>query len=655
MKMKKLLGVLLALVMLFSLVPAMSLTAWADATVITTEDELRSALSAAGEATITLGADISISSKLTISGTKTLDLNDHALIGNVSNGSIIEIRNNATLNLTDNAQSKTTRYYTPQTSGPATIGGSGTKSFTGGYITGTESGTTDNNFDSGYHVGGGVYVANGSTLNMNGGNIVGVNHNGSQPEGAGVFVCGIFNMNGGVIAGNCNSNNGGGVGTSGGSTVTISGGSISDNKTNWGGGITVRNSFSMSSGEISGNTASGGGGGIHVDNAGGGTPSVTLTGGSITGNKSIDNRGGGIYCYAANSFTVSGSPVISGNKRGSSDENVYLPNGKMITVAGTLSNASIGVTMQSPPGVFTNSTTTDYNVAGKFSSDNSDYMVEKKSDGQLYLVAKPAGYSVILSGGTNATASGGAVSQSVTQGQYMAAVTYTANTNYAFASFSDDTTNGVTLHWVSAEQVKVSGMPTDNVEITVPDAIRTYTVTTGWNDGGAVSVSCGQPTGHAAAGASITVTATPNPGYEVESITVKYTDNEFTINSGGNFEMPEADVNIDVVFKPVGGGGGGDYGGGGDDGGVYYGPARGYRVSLAPMTGGSAYIYLSSGEAGTSMSVVPGSLVWIVTTPDPGYEVESIVCMPGGDITGGPSFLMPECDVTVYVTFRPVA
>lgn len=343
--------------------------------------------SAADGATLKLLTDVTTASTINVTGTKTLDLNDHVLTGNVSNGSVIEIRNSATLKLVDSATNKTTRYYTPTSSGSATISSTGTdQSFTGGYITGTASGTTSNDFNSGYHVGGGVYVAKGSTFNMNGGNIFGVNHNGNNPEGAGVFVCGTFNMNGGEIVGNYNKNNGGGVGTSAGSSVQISGGTISHNRTSWGGGITVRGTFRMSGGTISGNTASGGGGGIHVDNAGNGSPSVTLTGGSITGNTSSQN-GGGINCYGVSTFNISGSPVINGNKHGDAVENVYLQNPKKITVNGALtSDASIGITMQTP-GVFTaGGNAAQY--ADCFTSDNEIYIVEKEGD-ELKLATEP--------------------------------------------------------------------------------------------------------------------------------------------------------------------------------------------------------------------------------------------------------------------------
>ena len=83
---------------------------------------------------------------------------------------------------------------------------------------------------------------------------------------------------------------------------------------------------------------------------------------------------------------------------------------------------------------------------------------------------KSAGYNVTLSGGANATTSGGAISQTGLTGA-MTVVTYTANTGYYFAEFADITDNGITAKRTSSTVVTVSGTPTADATITVPDAI----------------------------------------------------------------------------------------------------------------------------------------------------------------------------------------
>lgn len=142
---------------------------------------------------------------------------------------------------------------------------------------------------------------------------------GSKYPGSGVSVAyGTFNMEGGSITGN---------------SAVLSGG----------GGVWMHDGkFNMSGGSIIGNTTSNGGG---VWMGGG---EFNMSGGSITGNTTTSN-GGGVF-VGDGTFKVSGGVKISGNKNsGGSNSNVYLPNGKTISVTGALSGAEIGVTTATKP------------------------------------------------------------------------------------------------------------------------------------------------------------------------------------------------------------------------------------------------------------------------------------------------------------------
>ena len=96
-------------------------------------------------------------------------------------------------------------------------------------------------------------------------------------------------------------------------------------------------------------------------------------------------------------------------------------------------------------------------------------------------------------------------------------------------------------------------------------------------------------------------------------------------------------------------------------GGGYDVQQRAYRVSFAPMQGGSAAFGLMTGESSTTaMNVYPTTTVCVFANPDPGYELASIIwsLIDGSasyDITQAKNFVMPAMDVVVYVTFRPVA
>jgi len=170
----------------------------------------------------------------------------------------------------------------------------------------------------------GVYVNGSSTsFNMTGGTISG---NTTSNTGAGVYITGsaTFDMTGGVISGNTAAGNGGGVFIDSGA-LNMSGGVISGNTAGGNGaGVLINNgSLNISGGAISGNMAGGNGGGVYIA----GTSSINnMTGGAISGNTATNN-GGGVY-YANGTFNISGGAVVS--------DDVYLPNGKMITVTGTL-------------------------------------------------------------------------------------------------------------------------------------------------------------------------------------------------------------------------------------------------------------------------------------------------------------------------------
>jgi hypothetical protein len=118
---------------------------------------------------------------------------------------------------------------------------------------------------------------------------------------------------------------GGGVdvyGNGGAATVTMTGGTISGNTSGVGGGVRVCSEntggsakLTMKGGAISGNTATSTGGGVYVNGSSDSTTTLAMTGGAISGNTS-DYRGGGVYAisFTANTTAVTMTGgVISGN------------------------------------------------------------------------------------------------------------------------------------------------------------------------------------------------------------------------------------------------------------------------------------------------------------------------------------------------------
>ena len=87
--------------------------------------------------------------------------------------------------------------------------------------------------------------------------------------------------------------------------------------------------------------------------------------------------------------------------------------------------------------------------------------------------------TVTLTGGANAKSSGGLSTQSYLPGA-MDTVTYTALADATFPEFEAYTLNGITVERTSEKVVTVSGTPTANTAITVPDAESSSKIVT-WN------------------------------------------------------------------------------------------------------------------------------------------------------------------------------
>ena len=193
---KRILSILLALCMLFCLVPTTAFAAGETNRKVETEQELVDALADSSVDIITLKNDIAIGTTLTALRKVTLDLNGYVL-KMTGSGSVIILDNKSgitgDLTLID---SNPTAEHKFKVNGaePWVLDNSGTETVYGGIITG---GTGSRIFFSNGVEGGGVIIGSGA-LTMNGGNIVGCIAN----EGGGLFLSdGSFTMNAGSIVG----------------------------------------------------------------------------------------------------------------------------------------------------------------------------------------------------------------------------------------------------------------------------------------------------------------------------------------------------------------------------------------------------------------------------------------------------------------------
>ena len=193
---KRILSILLALCMLFCLVPTTAFAEGETSRKVETEQELVDALADSSVDIITLKNDIAIGTTLTVLRKVSLDLNGYVL-KMTGSGSVIILDNKSgitgDLTLID---SNPTAEHKFKVNGaePWVLDNSGTETVYGGIITG---GTGSRIFFSNGVSGGGVIIGSGA-LTMNGGNIVGCIAN----EGGGLFLSdGSFTMNAGSIVG----------------------------------------------------------------------------------------------------------------------------------------------------------------------------------------------------------------------------------------------------------------------------------------------------------------------------------------------------------------------------------------------------------------------------------------------------------------------
>ena len=325
---------------------------------VSTADELTKAIADSTVNTVRLAGDISISSSLTVNRTVTLDLNDHVL-RMTGSGSVITVKDGGNLTLTD-SNTTAVHKFTPDTNGLWVSDENGSKTVTGGVITGGTGYPFTLSSGRVVYYGGGVYIAPGGQLTMIGGNIIGC----SAEYGGGVCIDSErtgkpsqFSMSGGSIAGCVASNSGGGVyARTEGSVFNMSGASaIHDCRcSDSGGGVRASGTFKMSGQAVIRNCTAESeteyiyGGGVYVNSS----SSFEMSGEAkiedcqAISNSSKSSNGGGVYLTNNTEFTLSGSAVIQNCKAFNSDGSVEAYGGgvrascvRRITLAGSASIA----------------------------------------------------------------------------------------------------------------------------------------------------------------------------------------------------------------------------------------------------------------------------------------------------------------------------
>lgn len=175
-------------------------------------------------------------------------------------------------------------------------------------------------------------------------------------------------------------------------------------------------------------------------------------------------------------------------------------------------------------------------------------------------------------------------------------------------------------------------MPGANVRVVATFEPIAYNITVAPTEHGTVTAPK-----NAQMGAQVSVTATPDRGYEIDQFYCSYTvegegaDQKHNIENG-TFTMPATDVTIVATFKPAT-----------------------YNITVAPVEHGTVSVPANAGfDAPVEFTV----------KPDEGYRLGSlkVIYTQGPDETEIPlaltesgtyTFTMPEADVTVLAAFEP--
>ena len=515
-----------------------------------------------------LNSDVTISQTITVSGTVTLDLNGHVLQykNDSTNGSVIKVESGGHLTIQDSCKDDTTAVHKFDTTNDLWVLNDNppegkAETIQGGVITGG----TGTQWDQ-YYRGGGVYVAPGGTLTMESGSIVGCSAN--------TYTKSDFSFGGGVYLGSSIDSNVG--------TFTMNGGSIIGCIAGAGGGgvcVISGCNFAMNTGaSIRSCTAAMGGGvynSIGIDDLLG---TFTLNGGMIQSCKALGGGGGGVCnsgeflimenslikdCTSEKDSNASGGVLNSGQftmSGGTVEDNVTnsgtinADGGEItggVTNGGTITGSG-GVTGRSST-TFSGSVTNNGGTLtgfGKFTGSVTN------NGGEIigfcdFKEATLIGYLIVTFDPDNGAQS---FTQQVPWCKDGAALTEPSpaptKDGYSFDGWGcgwdkwDFDTNKVSY------TMTLTARWTENPPApSYDDSEPTYSVSAPTAENGKIAVS----PRYAERGERVTVTLTPDEGFELESLTV--TDsrgNELTLTDKGDgrytFTMPARRVEIKASF-----------------------------------------------------------------------------------------------------------
>lgn len=394
--------------------------------------------------------------------------------------------------------------------------------------------------------GGGVQVNSGGSFTMNSGAVV---QYCAASLGGGVYMTGstsVFAMRDGAIIKDCHANSSttsrGGIYVYSG-TFTLENGAVIQDciSGDVGGGVYMNGTLTMTGGTISGNfataTNSNGGAGIMVRSSG----TVNLSGNAKVIDNTSNRMGGGISIYdSTGKVNLYDSVEISGNTSGLSGGGLSVSTGTLTMSGGTISGNSTGTNY---PGGGVYVTSGIFNMAVGIIDGNAAY-----NGGGVYVDTGSINIDNAQITNNSAGSAGGGIyttNSAYTNITTSDSTVFSGNTASAlYMSPTDAATTYPNIGFTSVSLPGVVDHPLNNYDInyTTGTLIEQYTITVQTSGGG----TAGASETSAFPGMEITLTATPDTGYffkewQVVSGGITINDNKFT--------MPSNDVTIMAIFE----------------------------------------------------------------------------------------------------------
>ena len=277
-------------------------------------------------------------------------------------------------------------------------------------------------------------------------------------------------------------------------------------------------------------------------------------------------------------------------------------------------DATVTVTTSPAAGYVVDTVTVNgTSVSGK---DNKYTFKMPGKDAAVSVTFKEATYSVSVGKTSNGTVKVDKTSN-IKAGETVT-ITVTPDTEYLLKEIS---ATGATVNKKN-DTTYTFTMPAKDVTVNATFAAKTYDVTVSAGKHGSAKVDKAA----AAKGDTVTVTVSPDAGYEVKEITVgdatvtKKSDNTYT------FTMPGKATKVSISFQEAT-----------------------YKVTVAKTSNGTVKVDKTSGKAGDKVT--------ITVTPNDGYEV-SKVSVSGATVKQKNdttyTFQMPTKDAKVSVTFSKI-